>query len=84
MFSEQIANSSGGTGNAWRTFLPYRLRSSALMQTYFSPPMEKPLAKALEGEVKAEARELMSSWESYWIPALVMAARGGELLILMM
>lgn len=46
------------------TFLPYRLRSSALIETNFSPPTEKPLAKALSLEVKAEARELMSSWES--------------------
>lgn len=46
------------------TFLPYRLRSSALIETNFSPQMEKPLAKALSLEVKAEARELMSSWES--------------------
>lgn len=46
------------------TFLPYRLRSSALMDTNFSPPMEKPLAKALSLEVKAAARELMSSCES--------------------
>lgn len=28
--------------------------------------MEKPLAKALASEVKAAARVLMSSWESYW------------------
>lgn len=46
------------------TFLPYRLRGSALIVTNFSPPMEKPLAKALSGEVKAAARVLMSSCES--------------------
>lgn len=47
-----------------RTFLPYKLRSSALIDTNFSPPTEKPLAKALSLEVKAAARELMSSCES--------------------
>lgn len=58
-------NGAGERAGAGHTFLPYKLRSSALMQTYFSPAMEKPLAKALSLEVKAEARELMSSWESY-------------------
>jgi hypothetical protein len=42
------------------------------MQTNFSPPIEKPLAKALSLEVKAEARELISSWESYRVSALVL------------
>lgn len=47
------------------TFLPYRLRGSALIVRNFSEPTEKPLVKALSGEVKAAARVLMSSCESY-------------------
>jgi hypothetical protein len=47
-----------------RTFLPYRERASALIATNFSPPMEKPLAKASSGFVNATARELISSWVS--------------------
>lgn len=35
------------------------------MQRNFSPPTEKPLAKAVASEVKAAAKLLMSSWESY-------------------
>jgi hypothetical protein len=44
------------------------------MVTNFSPPMEKPLAKALSEEVKAAARVLMSSWEScgrWWVRKIV-------------
>ena len=41
-----------GRSRLWvLTFLPYRLRSSALIVTNFSPAMEKPLAKALSAEV---------------------------------
>ena len=47
------------------TFLPYRLRASALIAKNFSPPIENPLAKASSGFVKATTRELMSSCESY-------------------